>query len=171
MILKTYMSRQGDDDTIFVGSKSGYFFIGNKNKFKEDIQGINEKYINTCTGTLESSKHRLEWLTQTGEPKEVKIVEYMDENCHIVRETIPVEILVERYWKQMEKTKTTIAECERYLNNFTPLETRKVIEINDNKILCDGKICLVVGEEIGKYWLKEEYETSVVEESSEVFDE
>ena len=160
-----YVNQQSDDEVIFVGVKTNFVFIGTKEIFNKDIQAIDKKCLETHKRQLETTAISLEFERAKDEPIGAVISEYYDSFGNKRIRRLSYEKAVESYWKNIRRMETTIAELDKYIKEYTPIWEREVVVSYKRNELRDGFVVLVDGLEIGKYWLKEEYDTGYVEES------
>ncbi len=59
MLLKDRINKASDDEILFIGASSSFFFIGTKAEYEKDIEGIQNDYIKEAERLISVNKSRL----------------------------------------------------------------------------------------------------------------
>lgn len=134
------------DETVYIGSGSGFLYIGTKEGFCEKVDSLNEKYLSYFKRSLVEAEKQLNSfrdLTLSREP---------DEEI----DTFAIRLI--NMGKKIESVQHKQKKIETYLKNWKNIESRKVKEVYAKDPILDenGVVILVDGLESGDYWMKEE---------------
>lgn len=122
MSLIRYITLIGaDDKTVFIGSGSGYFFVGTCSEFLRDVKKIDEALARTQ-------------MKRKGR----------QEKC---------------------RRRDDAGGKER---EYIPLEERSVVD-HYPRLQMDGYSIIVEGEETGRFWTKNEFDTAMAEAGGDYF--
>lgn len=138
MTLADVIDNLPDDQVIYIGSDTGFFFIGSKAEYYRDIERISQDYLQTAHKKL---KEHLKRIKKLNEDLKKPVVDFAQ------TKTIQGKIRT-----AVEKAQYN----ESYISSFEPITDRKVVEIY-NRLQGDGICVIVTGAENGKYWSVEEY--------------
>lgn len=150
MLLKDYVNdlKIKDDELIYVGCESGWFFIGTKKEFNKDISMVTEKYRRRYENAFNNAKKDIEGTRiRLPEFKEDISDEAWELNCKF--EAIKLYKSIEMKFDKYYRTKN------RHLT-FTDFETREVVD-SYKKDIYPGTAIIVKGKDSGDYWTREEY--------------
>lgn len=127
-----------DDVILHIGSRTGFLFVGDKNRYYFDIKKVNSDMIKTQEAIAETAKRKL--------------------YCEIRKLIVP-GIKDKDAKKCVGKIRVyydTETASRKYISDFIPLGQRKIIEIYP-RLQRDGIVIIVEGAESGKYWDLKEY--------------
>lgn len=124
--------REHPFETLFIGSASAFFFIGDFEEYEKEIDQISERYKEVFDTSLKSAER--EW----------KYFRY-----YMPKDHPQYEIKHAAYLKAKLK--------KQYFDEHPNLREREVVKMYPS-ILDPGTIIIIEGYEAGKYWLKSEYE-------------
>lgn len=161
-ILKNAIAKLGDDDIFCVGSRSSYFFIGNKAEWERDKDEI-ESWCNASTKNAEvAAKETWEKRVYDGLPD---IRDKYSDYAKWYNETRQAILQLGMAQKKLDESKKAV-------KNYRPVLNRAVIHEYVRDIPGEGisTVFLVGGVEVGEYWLREEYATKKVN-SEDIFEE
>ena len=137
-------------DTIFyIGSQNGFFFIGDVNEYKAEIENISNKYLKYFkTQVTKANKTISDGL------KPIQIDKAKDE---------PVEKYVNRLAGLAEALKQALRTKEKlipYIESYKPFMQRIPTEVFKKDEILDqkGVVINLKGIEQGAYWFKSEYD-------------
>lgn len=128
-----------DDVILHIGSRIGFLFVGDKNRYYFDIKKVNSDMIKTQEAIAETAKRKLYC-----EIRKLIVPGIKDKDAKKCVGKIRV------YYK-------TETDSRKYVSGFVPLEKREIIEIYP-RLQNDGIVIIVDGTESGKYWDLKEYE-------------
>lgn len=136
---------EGDDD-FFIGAKSSFFFIGNKNEYPDGIKEANEFYLNVYRKEYEDIN---DFFAETVyKPIKPKNEETMTKYAARLR------ILANR----IENESKEVIEIYKRWQTHVDLQDRKIIDaylkIQPSE---PGIVFIVEGKDSGRFWFKEEY--------------
>lgn len=156
MQLKNAIEAMDDDTVIFVGSKTGFVFIGTKEEWKRDKDKINAWCETFTRNEVEMATESWEKTIFCGLPKRDEYTNY-DRWAKDSFEAIV----------KLGNAQKRLIEARRALKKYKELENRLVAEEYDRTVPDDyGHVFIVKGTEIGKYWLRKEYITKVIEKEA-----
>ena len=127
-----------DDVVLHIGSNSCFVFVGNRETYKADIQGISKNLLKNAKRLLAKNLETME--------KEIKNMDPSGKEDMLRRSARRIGSLYE--W---------VENYRKYIQGFSPLMDRKVIDIYP-RLQGDGIVIIVEGSEIGSFWTKEEYD-------------
>lgn len=130
-VLDEFMKLWGEDHMVFVGALSGYIFIGNLTAYKRDIAKLDAQ----AKAALERKTNQVRLMVDDVN----KLID--EENEHGDGVNLP------RIDRAFSEIKTGISQ-------------RRIIETYE-KVLDgaeSGVAVIIAGAEVGKYWLKSEYD-------------
>lgn len=151
MNLHECMQNQPADELIYIGASTSYFFIGYKDEYFNDIEKISKEYIDAGNRSYTNRKARLFWLQN----KPIKIA---------TGETY--QYAVNERYRYLKNYLQYVNESKEYVESFTPLQTREVVEVSKKELFEQGIRILVKGGESGKWWFRNEYVTKTVQRDS-----
>lgn len=142
------VSKLPPQETLYIGSASGFFFIGTVTEFERKIDGITDRYRESFRKTAISHENRLHGMTHECLKKKD------DENAfEFAQRLIDLGEAIKREIKTADKARKRNAE-------FTDIRDRKVSDIYEKGIY-HGIAIIVDGAENGGYWTKEEWESGI----------
>lgn len=159
MTLNEVVMQQKDDELLYIGAGSNYLFIGTKEEYFKDIEGISNHYYDTNRRFFEKRKADLYWCQNNPIKVLYRVgMKYMDS----------YQLDVEQRFKRMRNLLSGVIELKTYLDNFVPFEDREVVEISRKELFEPGTRLLITGRETGRWWFRKEYQTKTVQISEEI---
>lgn len=141
MRLEQFIDTQSDDQLLFIGSASGYFFVGTPREFKESREEVEEKI---------KKRFRLSYMDKARDVRKlltvIKVSEDPEEYATVL------EIRARQIRDELEK----LNRMNERLTEFQPLNER-IVKDYYHKAL-GGLAIIVDGQEDGRYWTKEEWD-------------
>lgn len=164
MTLQEFFETKADKETIYhISSGSSFFFIGNKSKYKQDINEISVDFKENAERLLTRAEIYMDGL-------EHRLPNFIDEVQNISTDDKDYIKNLNNYLTRLKniepnikKSISAIKNQKEYLKYYTPLQTREVLDIYP-RIQNDGMVIKIAGGEDGRYWFKHEYDTKIVEE-------
>lgn len=127
-----------DDVVLHIGSDSCFVFVGNRETYKADIQGISKNLLKNAKRLLAKNLENME--------KEIKNMDPSGKVDMLRKSARRIGSLYE--W---------VENYRKYIQWFSPMMDRKVVDIYP-RLQGDGIVIIVEGSEIGSFWTKEEYD-------------
>lgn len=129
--LEEFMEKVDENETLFIGATSGYLFIGNVKRFREDFPKISRK----AHRELENANRKLIALIN-------------ETNDLIAKEN------EERDGTKLPSIRCNLQEIKRDLFKRKVLDSyEKILEGEES-----GRAVIISGTESGSFWFKKEYE-------------
>lgn len=161
-ILKNAIEKLKNDDIFCVGSRTGYFFIGNKAEWERDKDEI-ESWCNAFTKNAEVAAKEV-WKKRVYEglpdirEKYSNYTKWYNETRQAIQHLAMAQ-------KRLDESRKTVKK-------YKPVLNRTVIQEYARDIPGEGiaTVFLIGGVEVGKYWSREEYVTKKVN-SEDIFEE
>lgn len=142
MRLEQFIDTQSSDQLLFIGSSSGFFFIGTPKEFKERHETVQEKIKRRYRYSAMDRKRDLEKLMTTVDVKDDPI-EYAK--------------ALEARARDIREVQEKLERMNERLFNFQPLKDRIVRDYYHKEL---GGIAVIVdGQEEGRFWTKEEWDS------------
>lgn len=137
----------GKDDVLYIGSQSGFFFIGDKTEYEKRIDDISSKYETALASRLSAAQKDFENMTDKllylKKAESETIIEYADR--------------VQRTGKEYKRLHSLLPKIKEEKENFTALRTREVKDSYSKEV--EGGFAIIIeGNEIGGYWMKSEWD-------------
>ena len=138
------------DAVFYIGSKSGFFFIGTKTQFDTDIDALSDRTLKRYKQLLHDTKERIK--------------ENSTAHFHIEKNETP-EHFARRLKSTGERLASDLATADNYtkvVEKWKHMSLRKVKEayLKDELLDPNGIVLLVDGPE-GGVWFKEELEHGI----------
>lgn len=158
MKLNKKIRNMEEDEKIYVGPGSAFFYIGPARNFFKDIDEINNAQIKKLKKNLRSVTNQVKKHLETKPSADEKYVErYWDFDENVFKErVVPYEKLYAEWEKKYIKLSGTLERDKDLVDNFTNFETREVKEVYKN-IDNNATIIIIEGKEQGRFWLENEY--------------
>ena len=129
---------------VYVGSGSGFVYIGNANNAVESLRKVDETYRNNAADLIGASQKAIARNEKSLHDAKVK-----GDREEIER----VEQSIEWHNKQINKQ-------SEYIKQYVPFSEREVTEMYRRRFVAPlGEIIIVCGEEVGPYWTLDEVGT------------
>lgn len=158
MILDDYVKGLDADTIMHIGAKSGFFFIGDKVEYEDIIDQIDFEMKAGVRHTMIKNRSVLKKMIEQGEPNKPIEISYIKDGQPLTR-GLSLEETKKRYYNRINSIKVLINDAKEYLNNYTKLRERNIIEFYGRVLNDDGIVLVVEGKEEGKYWYKSEYDS------------
>ena len=145
-----------DDELLYIGSGSGFFYIGYKDGAKEYIEKVGPDWIRETDKMIRSGNRR------NNQRKQLLQQAILDGNKSKIKEIESDIAATSRY----------IAVKQTYLDNYIPPLERHLREdpyIRD--IFEPGTCLLITGPEASGYWFKHEFDSKHVDYTDEELEE
>lgn len=157
MTLQQALRQFNSEEVLYIGSKSAYFFIGTMNQLNEEIDKLNLEWEKYYKDSLESYKHRVDFLlAHPPKPNTIIKKKVWIDGRHIEQE-YNYEEQLKMYNERLKSDKSSIKTAEIYLKAWKPFEEREVSHVY-RTLNKDGLIIIVKGYECGDYWMYSEAE-------------
>lgn len=157
MQLKNAIEAMDDSTVIFVGSKTGFVFIGTKAEWNRDKDEINSWCEEFTRNEVEMATDSWEKAICSGLPMKDKYVNH-DKWASDAFAAIT----------KLGNAQRRLIDARKANKKFKPIEKRLVVEEYDRTVPGEvGRVLIVGGTEVGKYWLKDEYDTKSIVQSKE----
>jgi len=131
-----------DNEIIFVGSKTSWFFIGTKADYEDYKQGIDGYLRNSFI--VQKNKLRSHIENRLG-----AIQACVDAGKYTFGKN-------DTWCEDLKNDLLMFLDCEKNLKEYVPISEREVLETYDG--LEEGTMIKITGEEGGRYWLKKEFD-------------
>ena len=156
--LKKVMQDLPADAKCKVGTETGacYFFIGTVGEFLDNLDKIDELAKAFLDRRLRVARKNL--LTMVNAPMDLETYGKTEYN------KLPYDILPDfsvegfhkaraEYLKKLQNRATYVMDCDRAIDLRVPLERREIVNISrSDKLIGDGIIIIVEGDEAGRWW-------------------
>lgn len=153
MKLKEYLETN-PTERLYIGSKSGFFFIGTKTEFMKSCEKLEKKLFNNFKTVLKNAKVNLKLIEKT-----IIEVESDLEKAKKPADKKQLEKDLSDLNKRLHLKKVSIQYNERAIETFKPLLEREIIYIFNKTTMPDelGIAIKLEGYESGKYWTYQEW--------------
>lgn len=142
--LSEAVAEMDSETTLHIGSASSFVFVGNKHLYNALIEEISEKYHKSFKKLRESSLRKIKRYSDIIKSLDVETEDYLKRVKQIV---LKIKNLSDYVFKL----------C-RILEEFKPMMERTVVDVYE-RMQGDGIVIIITGEESGKYWDKDEWDT------------
>lgn len=154
-----------EDKTLYIASRSAFFFIGDRKSWNENKEKINRKWLNSYYKSYLNTESTLRNLGTTP----IKIQNTLAGHYKCFKDRFNAN-MIDEWGKELEvevalriravkKAAANFRNAVQRFDDFTlPFDNRRVIEIipKDEIIDPNGVQIVIEGDEAGSYWLKEE---------------
>ena len=159
-LLKSYPEEQ----EVKIGSGSGFFYIGNLKDIFTKLHEINNDYFAYYEELLNESIIRLTNIDDIFYKSYFKKLK-IEEGKRKKHKKYMTEIEVKKYIenkkvREIKRLQKVIPKYDKYLNDWTELVDREVIDEYNSIISLDTIIIIIEGIEHGEYWYKGDPGTS-----------
>jgi len=152
------VEKLNEEELIYIGSKSAFFFIGYPKDFIALNDKLNDSWKARFKHSVEVADKKTDWVYR-GKPKEGTTEQRKAHNFEtgkpFIREVTYEELLGE--WEERFKAQSKYAEEARQkFDTFKQFEEREIVDCYrtlDNK----GTILIVTGEEASNFWFYSEW--------------
>ena len=163
---------------VAVGAASGYFFIGNKEQYEDEIDKLHKRAVSLAKETLNDANKRIEALQAGGfNPVDVFIYVPQTTDPEILKgsfaswrmaadELIQKAKLLKNYTDKYESAVKSKTRAEGIINSM-PYRDRRVKE-SYKSITEDKTIVIIEGDESGRFWDMSEAERSRDDNSKDI---
>lgn len=135
--LVTKLLNEHPEDDIYLGSKSGFFFVGKPQELLSQMQDLSFKFQDYFTDCYNEADRMIIKLLNECPADDKKLY---------------------RSWKWvLAKNLETSCRYEDILERFKHLANRQVRDFRYRQDRKEGRIIVVEGDETGRFWTKDEY--------------
>lgn len=188
MELKDFIKTQPRDQVLFIGSGSGFFFIGTPVEYRRYLKTINDAYKNALACQEQKKKQDLSlFLRVLGIPSEgensiyrkekelqdlalsakdarMRLSDVYSESDNRLLKCLPLMM------HGLYKACTQYIKVRDQLRNYQHLQYREVLETYKRAIYKDGLVVRVDGTENGGFWFRSEFQSATKHPGCLVFD-
>lgn len=162
---KFLQSHFTDTDILYIGSMSGYFFIGTKEQFYKDNKELSEHWIANFTKCVRDNEFKLKTAQETKfDLKSYEIKVRKQEHSLYIKKPLTDAEIKANFKKEVEKRNNAIANLKRTvkrnkhkLDTFKPFDKREVQRCYVKDVE-KGYAIIVSGYECASFWFKKEYD-------------
>ena len=169
MTLRQKLEQLNNDELIYIGSKSAFFFIGTVSEFKEKCNELQAAWENKFQANFDSSERRIK-LHLEKKPKEGTEVKKVFKNFATGKHegtSVPYEQLLAQWQRHLDGLEKYRVLSIKQLERFKPFMGRKVIE-SYHRIDPDDGVCIIIkGFEVGSYWFYEDTKKKHIEDDED----
>ena len=146
-----------NDELVYIGSRSAFFFIGYPDEFINRVDGINQEIFNDLSrkhrNATNAIKNHEDTKPEEGQDKVVRNVNTFTKK--VEEQVIPYSILISAWKKRKDHLEKNLSVLNKAVEKYVPIKDRKVKEtyrrIPDAKKSQEiGTIVIVQGYEIGR---------------------
>lgn len=155
MTLEEKLEQLNNDELIYIGSKSAFFFIGTVKDFKDNHKKLQSDWKKKFDNNLVASERRIKFHMAKKPAIDQKVVKMFRDLA-----TGKIEEAVTPYDKLYEDWKSHLDGLERYrtisqkqVDKFKPFMKRKVVESYHRLDREDGVVIIIKGYESGAFWM------------------
>lgn len=146
-----------NDEDVYIGSKSAFFFIGKPEEFIRDIDSLDKQLYDMAVRRVSSSKARITTHKNSKPKKDKKEVRRVWVDCKRVVKVLEYEDLLKLWENRLKILENTLKNNIKLVENYKHLNKRKVKDVYRN-IDNNANIVIVEGEEASRFWFKSEWE-------------
>ena len=146
-ILKNAIKELGENDIFYLGSKTNFFFIGTKAEWERDQEEVEQWCHEFTDNEVINARENWERTIFAGLPDRSKYATYEKwaEDC-------------EATISKLGRAQKRMIMARRAAKAYRPVINRAVVEGYDRTVPGEpGKIFIVSGTEVGRYWSRDEY--------------
>ena len=151
MILVNYLEQVDPDARLYIGSKSGFFFIGTKDEFIEfvDREKIDKQFLKNFRSCLRKAKTDLANLEKMIPKYKAKL-----ETCKDLKKLEQLNKDIRSLERSLKSRKSAIVNYEKAIETYTPVLDRKIIYVYYKVTMPDeqGIAIKLKGYEASRYW-------------------
>ncbi len=151
--------KQFKDDTLYIGSKSAFFFIGTNKEFEKEVKELSKYWKEKHKDTLANSKYVLQLHMKNkpkpGDKQYKKLTDFTHGGTYT--KVIEYEELLKIWEAKKLALEKTIERNKNILKTFTSFDKRELLHCY-RRIDGDGLVLVVEGYEIAKFWFKSEWD-------------
>ena len=168
MNLNDRLQEFNNDELVYIGSRSAFFFIGTSKEFYEQEYRLNRKWKQKYVDSLRNAETKLTMHIEK-KPEEGKdlIQTYKDLFTHKTTTIVtPYDKLLKDWEKRKAELERQKEKASKSIDKFKSFRDRKVIESYHRIDPNDGTVIIIKGNEVGGYWVLSDTKKA---EISEVF--
>ena len=154
LTLNDFLKVTNQNKRLYIGSKSGFFYIGTKNDFLNDLKKLEKNLYNGFKNSLKTAKNNLRLTKETIVDTESKIKTEKD-----VEVLLQLKKDLKSLSESLERAKISIKYYTKAIETFKPLLEREIVYIHEKKAYADdlGTAIKLIGYESGSYWTYKEW--------------
>lgn len=151
MKLKTKIKDLDKKELVYIGSKSGFIFIGYPEDFEKEVDELNTKHLKNFKTTLYNvgSRYNTLYNNKPNEGKHEIIKVWSNGRC--VEKEVDYAFLIKRWKDKLNQLEETKSRYEEMVDTFRDFRERDVLDCYRN-IDNNGTILIVSGNECGRFW-------------------
>ncbi len=154
MTLEKKLGQLNNDELIYIGSKSAFFFIGSVDEFRDRHYSVQMEWKKKLQANLESANNKIE-IHMKKKPEEGKD-EVKEFKNFLTGKMEEVRTSYEELYKDWEAHLNNLIKyreaCKNHLAKFKPFMKRQVKESYHRIDPDDGTVIIIRGGEVGNYW-------------------
>lgn len=160
MRLKSALEKLNNDELVYIGSKSAFFFVGHPQEFIEQAEEISNLWYSKFLQSEHNAQRNLENHSFV-KPKEGKDI---TKNIYNVSKRKHEDIVIPykdriREWNRKHKAlQRSLDNLHTSIENFKPFLDR-VVKEEYRRIDEKGTIIIIRGQEVGQCWTHNDYLT------------
>ena len=157
MILSDVLKTLNPNEDVHISSKSAFFYMDKPDKFYQWTDRLNKQFRSNYEQRITGAEQRLENHKSLEPAKNRHIIKRVWENGQVFEKEVIYDELLDAWKKSIKRYELNLETAKKLYNEYTPIETREVIEVYRN-IDNNATIIKIVGNENGRFWLKSEWE-------------
>ena len=170
MNLLEAVKKLNNDELVYIGSRSAFFFIGYPDEFISRCDAISREVFSELEDRKTNATNKLRWhMNAKPEEGKDKVIKTPNPFGKDKEEVIPYETLKKSWDKRKEVLDNTLAQVNKSIERYVPLRDRKIKEqyrrIEDAKRPQEkGTIIIIHGYEVGRLWFYDDRFKKHIEE-------
>lgn len=146
-----------DNEDVYIGSKSAFFFIGKPSEFMEELYSIDTQLYDMAVRRVIGSKARLTTHKNSKPKKGMSEVKRVWVDCNKVNKVFTYDELIVKWEEKLKILENTVKSNIQLVDTYKHLKDREVKESYRN-IDNNANIVVVEGEESARFWFKSEWD-------------
>ena len=158
MRLQSALNELNNEELVYIGSKSAFFFIGHPQEFIEQAEDISAMWIRKCEKAKDKAYNNLIAHEEVKPKVGVNGVKQIYNVTTRKKENVPVpyEELYKKWQQREASLKKTLENAEMAFEKFKPFLER-VVKDSYKRIDGTGTVVIIRGSEVGNFWTYQEY--------------
>lgn len=160
MRLKSALEKLNNDELVYIGSKSAFFFVGHPQEFLEQAEEISNLWYEKLLHSEHNAQRNLENHSFI-KPKEgkdgIKNIYNVSKRKH-ENVVIPYADLIREWNRKHKALQNSLDNLHTAIENFKPFLDR-VVKEETRRIDESGTIIIIRGQEVGQCWTHKDYLT------------
>lgn len=171
MTLRELFNKVDDSTVLYIGSNSGFFFIGTKEEYYNDIPKIEKYYYDLFLTRFNNARNRFvdtmkgfkSFMIVCPPIPDEKMIASLSLNFDEYLKRVNHEVKIQT--NKVKNANETMLQAKHIFGSFhAPFLDREVVSVYKKKSAGeDGYAVVIKGDEAGRYWLRKEYKTKTVE--------